>query len=294
MQTARGERSLRVSSATAAGLRRTGPSSAAQSEQIALIINSRVVHKFTFLRVTFAGRSGRPRPSAELGIGTGPATSSLASFLSLARASNHHHPSLAPASHSLTLISLSCPKLPSSPERRQVSLAHPPRLPLIQNERAHRSLAPLPPLPWSSRTRSTHVFASPRPRLWSPGIGRATSEALARAGYRVVLSGRRQTELDASLELCLAASSSASKKDDFLTVTGDVSDEQAVRNLFEQAVAKFGRVDVVFNVSRCRARGRGGRERRGPSQASVRLTRADPPSFSLVCARFTERWYRSS
>jgi NAD(P)-dependent dehydrogenase (short-subunit alcohol dehydrogenase family) len=64
-----------------------------------------------------------------------------------------------------------------------------------------------------------------------------------------VLSGRRQTELDASLELCLAASSSSTKQDDFLTVAGDVSEEAAVKKLFEQAVGKFGRVDVVFNVS---------------------------------------------
>ena len=63
-----------------------------------------------------------------------------------------------------------------------------------------------------------------------------------------MLSGRRQSELDASLELCLAASSSGSKED-FITVAGDVSDEGAVNNLFEKAVEKFGRVDVVFNVS---------------------------------------------
>lgn len=81
------------------------------------------------------------------------------------------------------------------------------------------------------------------------GIGRSTSEALVKAGYRVVLSGRRQAELDISLQLCLDAQPNGKKPEDLLTVAGDVSDQEAVVALFKAAVEKFGRVDVVFNVS---------------------------------------------
>ena len=80
------------------------------------------------------------------------------------------------------------------------------------------------------------------------GIGRATSEALAKAGYKVVLSGRRQTELDISEQLCIEAQPTKAPGN-ILTVAGDVSSQEAVVALFKAAVDKFGRVDVVFNVS---------------------------------------------
>ncbi|KAL7413109.1 short-chain dehydrogenase/reductase SDR [Mrakia frigida] len=80
----------------------------------------------------------------------------------------------------------------------------------------------------------------------SSGIGRATSEALAKAGYKVVLSGRRQTELDNSEQLCLEAQPTKAPEN-ILTVAGDVSNQEAVVALFKAAVDKFGRVDVVFN-----------------------------------------------
>ena len=72
------------------------------------------------------------------------------------------------------------------------------------------------------------------------GVGRAAALALLRDGYAVVLAGRRRALLEQ-----VAAESGA--PDRALAVPTDVADAPAVQNLFEQAVARFGRVDVVFN-----------------------------------------------
>ena len=72
------------------------------------------------------------------------------------------------------------------------------------------------------------------------GVGRAAALALLRDGYAVVLAGRRRALLEQ-----VAAESGA--PDRALAVPTDVADAPAVQKLFEQAVARFGRVDVVFN-----------------------------------------------
>ena len=71
------------------------------------------------------------------------------------------------------------------------------------------------------------------------GVGRAAALALARDGFAVVLAGRRPEPLAATAALAGAA--------DTLCVPTDVSDPVSVRALFDAAVARFGRVDVVFN-----------------------------------------------
>lgn len=70
------------------------------------------------------------------------------------------------------------------------------------------------------------------------GIGRAVALALARADWRVVIAGRRQSALTA---VC------AEQPANFLAVATDVSDEASVRNLFDQTEARFGRLDLLFN-----------------------------------------------
>lgn len=72
------------------------------------------------------------------------------------------------------------------------------------------------------------------------GIGRAAALALADAGFGVALAGRRRETLRETLE----ASSARAR---MLVVEADVTDEVAVANLFAQTVARFGRVDVLFN-----------------------------------------------
>ncbi len=71
------------------------------------------------------------------------------------------------------------------------------------------------------------------------GIGRASALALARKGYRVVLTGRRADPLK---EVVAAAKGAKT-----LVVTGDVSKSADVAKVFADTVAAFGRVDVVFN-----------------------------------------------
>jgi|TARA_B100000315_G_scaffold230605_1_gene241171 NAD(P)-dependent dehydrogenase (short-subunit alcohol dehydrogenase family) len=72
------------------------------------------------------------------------------------------------------------------------------------------------------------------------GIGRASVLSLVSAGYRVVLAGRRQDQLEkAALESAEAAR--------VLVVATDVTDQQAVVSLFDRTVEHFGRLDLLFN-----------------------------------------------
>lgn len=73
------------------------------------------------------------------------------------------------------------------------------------------------------------------------GIGRAAAVGLLRAGYRVVLAGRR---LDALQETARLA---AQPTDRTLIVPTDVANAEAVRALFDATRATFGRLDLLFN-----------------------------------------------
>ncbi|MEO8629901.1 MAG: SDR family oxidoreductase [Betaproteobacteria bacterium] len=72
------------------------------------------------------------------------------------------------------------------------------------------------------------------------GIGKASALALLKEGYRVVLAGRRQEQLDKAV-----AESGAG--DRALAVSTDVSKPESVSALFAKAKEKFGRLDVLFN-----------------------------------------------
>lgn len=73
------------------------------------------------------------------------------------------------------------------------------------------------------------------------GIGEATAALLVAGGWSVVLAGRRSELLDA-----VAARIDASGERT-LAVPTDVADGAQVRALFDAAVARFGRVDLLFN-----------------------------------------------
>jgi NAD(P)-dependent dehydrogenase (short-subunit alcohol dehydrogenase family) len=73
------------------------------------------------------------------------------------------------------------------------------------------------------------------------GIGRAVAISLAARGYRLVLAGRRAEALDETAALAPGA------PEPILCVPTDVSDEASVRALFDAAVARFGRIDLLFN-----------------------------------------------
>jgi NAD(P)-dependent dehydrogenase (short-subunit alcohol dehydrogenase family) len=71
------------------------------------------------------------------------------------------------------------------------------------------------------------------------GVGRAAAVALAAGGWSVVVAGRRADKLDETLALAPGA--------DGLAVVADVTQEDDVARLFQAAVERFGRVDLLFN-----------------------------------------------
>jgi NAD(P)-dependent dehydrogenase (short-subunit alcohol dehydrogenase family) len=75
----------------------------------------------------------------------------------------------------------------------------------------------------------------------SAGIGKHTAQAFLRAGYAVIVTGRRAAELDATI------SESDVSADMALAVPCDVSDPDAVDGLFAETKKRFGRLDVIFN-----------------------------------------------
>jgi NAD(P)-dependent dehydrogenase (short-subunit alcohol dehydrogenase family) len=73
------------------------------------------------------------------------------------------------------------------------------------------------------------------------GIGKTTALAFATAGAKVVISGRRAAEGQAVVEAIEAAGGTAR------FIRADVAVEADVKNLVEQTVAAFGRLDFAFN-----------------------------------------------
>jgi NAD(P)-dependent dehydrogenase (short-subunit alcohol dehydrogenase family) len=73
------------------------------------------------------------------------------------------------------------------------------------------------------------------------GIGRASALGLARAGFSVVVAGRRREPLDETVKRGEAAGAR------MLGVVTDVADPRAVEALFAQTKETFGRLDLLFN-----------------------------------------------
>lgn len=74
----------------------------------------------------------------------------------------------------------------------------------------------------------------------SSGIGKATAIALARAGWSLTLFARRADELRQTQAQC-------PHPDKVLVITGDVTNEESVRELFQATLQRFGRLDLLFN-----------------------------------------------
>jgi NAD(P)-dependent dehydrogenase (short-subunit alcohol dehydrogenase family) len=70
------------------------------------------------------------------------------------------------------------------------------------------------------------------------GIGRSTALTFLRDGFRVVLAGREKEKLEA----VAAAGGGVS-----LVVEADVTRPEDVSRMFDATIAKFGRLDVLFN-----------------------------------------------
>ncbi|WP_250625992.1 SDR family NAD(P)-dependent oxidoreductase [Pinirhizobacter soli] len=72
------------------------------------------------------------------------------------------------------------------------------------------------------------------------GIGLGLAKAFLKEGYNVVGTGRSAERLQATATQLNAGES-------FLGVVGDVAKPESARAAFDQAVAKFGKVDVLVN-----------------------------------------------
>jgi NAD(P)-dependent dehydrogenase (short-subunit alcohol dehydrogenase family) len=73
------------------------------------------------------------------------------------------------------------------------------------------------------------------------GVGRASAIALFKAGYHIVVVGRRADALDETIKNSGASSAQA------LAVPTDVGNPDGVKALFAKVKDKFGRLDVLFN-----------------------------------------------
>jgi NAD(P)-dependent dehydrogenase (short-subunit alcohol dehydrogenase family) len=69
------------------------------------------------------------------------------------------------------------------------------------------------------------------------GIGRASAIALSRAGFTVVVAGRRREPLEATAQAAKNA----------VAIPTDVRDPESVAALFAEVEQRFGRLDVLFN-----------------------------------------------
>src|SRR5262245_11257079 len=73
------------------------------------------------------------------------------------------------------------------------------------------------------------------------GVGRAVAIALAKAGYNLILAGRRKEMLDRVAGEINVLGAQA------LAVPTDVSKREAIVSLFATVKSTFGRLDVLFN-----------------------------------------------
>src|SRR6202042_372340 len=73
------------------------------------------------------------------------------------------------------------------------------------------------------------------------GIGRAAAVAFARKGAKVVVAGRRE-EAGKALARELRALGSEAE-----FINADVRQEDDARNMVDETVARFGRIDVAVN-----------------------------------------------
>ncbi len=83
----------------------------------------------------------------------------------------------------------------------------------------------------------------------SRGIGKAIAKEFAKNGYSVVLNARDEEELkQASKEIEDETKQNDNNKDSKIAlVVGDISQEQTSKSLIEEAIKRFGRLDVLVN-----------------------------------------------
>ncbi|GMR45586.1 hypothetical protein PMAYCL1PPCAC_15781, partial [Pristionchus mayeri] len=78
----------------------------------------------------------------------------------------------------------------------------------------------------------------------SNGIDRGTAVLFAKEGAKVTITGRNQSALEETKQLCLTA---GAKSEDILEVIGDITCEAFNEQLIATTVDKFSRLDVLVN-----------------------------------------------
>jgi NAD(P)-dependent dehydrogenase (short-subunit alcohol dehydrogenase family) len=73
------------------------------------------------------------------------------------------------------------------------------------------------------------------------GIGRATAEAFAREGARVLICGRRPGPLEETVQAIVSAGGTAA------SVAADVAAAGGAKTIVDAALAKWGRLDILIN-----------------------------------------------
>ncbi|HND54364.1 MAG TPA: SDR family oxidoreductase, partial [Pirellulaceae bacterium] len=116
--------------------------------------------------------------------------------------------------------------------------------------------------PIESSSSASPLAAATQPKVAlvtgaGSGVGRAAAIGLHRAGWNVVLAGRRADALEETARLAAAAANasspsqavaaSASPSPTLLPVPTDVADPESVKRLFDAVRERFGRLDLLFN-----------------------------------------------
>ncbi|CAJ0604612.1 unnamed protein product [Cylicocyclus nassatus] len=79
----------------------------------------------------------------------------------------------------------------------------------------------------------------------STGIGRATAQLFARKGAMVTICGRRKAALEETKRLLLAENGNDEGK--ILIVIGDICNEEVMKQIVDETVGKFHRLNVLVN-----------------------------------------------
>ncbi|KAI1304115.1 Dehydrogenase/reductase SDR family member 7 [Halotydeus destructor] len=82
----------------------------------------------------------------------------------------------------------------------------------------------------------------------SSGIGAELAVQLAEVGTKLILSSRRAEQLEQVKAICLKKNGRLSEED-IVVLPVDLSDHGSLRDKFDQAVSKFGKLDVLVNNS---------------------------------------------
>jgi NAD(P)-dependent dehydrogenase (short-subunit alcohol dehydrogenase family) len=80
----------------------------------------------------------------------------------------------------------------------------------------------------------------------SRGLGFAIATRFARSGAKLVLAARQRDELEQAQEKLLAQFDSL-RPDDFYLFAGDLAHAEECQRLIAEAIARFGRIDVLVN-----------------------------------------------